>query len=199
MDHICPITGKYPCKCPNKRSATPTGSSLLIDLKAVLRKVFTDHAVYTSWLIVESLPINQPNAGFVTERLLQNPADIRTVLEPIIGSTGGAAVEDLFANHLKLAAAALGPVRSGDTSGTQKAVEAFYAQGDQVGLALHNLNPAKLSLEYAVSMMKQHNEYVVKLATLRQQQSYQEYIKTFDEYYKHMLIFSDMVYETLTS
>ncbi len=196
---ICPITGETPCKCPHKLSQTPIGNALLADLKSSLRKVFSDHAWYTSWLIVESVPVLQPDNQIVAKRLLKNSDDIANLLSYIIGQHRAQEIGLLFRNHLLLAVAALEPVRNGQTQLVNEAVQKFYAQGDLVGTGLHNLNQHKLSEPYAIRMMRQHNEYVVQLATLRQKRDYENYVKTFDEYYKHMLQFSDMVYETLTA
>lgn len=196
---LCPITGETPCKCRHKLSRTEFGNALLTDLKSSLRKLFSDHAWYTSWLIVESVPVLQPDNGVVAQRLLRNPDDIASLLSHIIGAEKARGVGTLFKNHLLLAAAALEPVRNGQTELVNAAVQKFYDQGNLVGAGLHQLNPHKLSQEYATAMMRQHNEYVVQLATLRQKQDYENYIVTLDAYYKHMLQFSDMVYETLTA
>jgi hypothetical protein len=153
--------------------------------------------VYTSWLITESLPILQPDNTAIATRLMKNPVDIGNLLDPVIGREEASSVRDLFTEHLELAAGALEPVRNNTTNLVNIAVHKLYSQGDRVGEALHNLNPNKLIKDYAIDMMRQHNEFVVKLAQLRANNEYVEYIETFDEYYKHMLMFSDMIYEAL--
>lgn len=193
---LCKITGQSPCRCQKLQ-----GGKLSInfdDFKTALREAFSDHAWYTSWLITESLPVLQPNAEFVTQRLLENPNDIAALCLSLIGSKKAVAVAGVIRDHLLKAAACLAPVREGNTVATEKAVNELYAQGDKFGEALHSLGPNKLSAEAAKRMVREHNEFVVKLATLRKQQNYQEYIQTFDIYFNHMMMFSDEVANTLS-
>jgi len=171
----------------------------MVDVKSALRKVFTDHVVYTSWLIVESLPVLQPNAEYVTLRLLENPKDIADLISPIVGPKMALPVQEQFTEHLKLAATALTPVRDGDSVGTEGAVKDFYDQGDVLSMAISDLNPEKLPLETVTKLIHEHNQHVVNLATLRQRQNYGQYIRDYDDYYKHMMGISDTLYFALAS
>jgi len=171
----------------------------MVDMKSALRKVFTDHAVYTNWLIVESLPVFQPNAEFVTLRLLENPADIANLIAPVVGLDMAKPIEEQFTEHLKLAAAALAPVRDENSAETKEAVEDFYDQGDVLSAAISALNPQKLPLQTVTDLIHTHNQHVVHLATLRQKQEYGQYIRDYDEYYKQMMFISDTLYSALSS
>ena len=193
---FCPVTGENQCHCADK-AATPLGAAIRMDLGGVLRKLFTDHAVYTNWLILASLPILQRDAPDVVERLLKNPDDIAALIAQIKGPQAATAAQQVISDHLLLANAALKPVREENAAETQMAVNAFYVQGDTFGDVLSSLNPKKLTKEQARAMVRKHNEYVVQLATLRTQGKFKEYIMIYDEYYKHMLMFSDQVYNTL--
>lgn len=192
--NLCKVTGLHPCKCKHR------DNKLIVDFddyRVALRRAFTDHAVYTSCLITESVPILQPDAAFVSERLLRNPTDIRNLLQPLIGSEKGEVVERVIGDHLKLAAATLEPVRNNDSQRTARAVEAFLNQGNEFGSALSSLNPSKLPLDVAVTMVRDHNNFVVNLATLRQQKNYEDYINTYDVYFSHMMEFSDALCNAL--
>jgi len=49
MNHsYCPITNERNCKCLYKQEGI---SALKVDLRSALRKLFTDHAVYTSFVL----------------------------------------------------------------------------------------------------------------------------------------------------
>lgn len=205
---FCPITGDYPCKCPRKTSASPLGSALRIDLKAAFRKLFTDHLVYTNLVIMESVPILQEDADSFVKRLLRNPIDIANLLQPIVGVELAKAIKDQFTEHLKLANSALTPVRNGDSAGIKAAVEKFYAQGELLAVSIHNLSPVKLPYELVRKLIREHNEFVVKLASIRgglngispeqRERKYEEYIDTYDQYFKHGMGLSDAIYEGLT-
>jgi len=163
------------------------------DFKANLRQVFTDHGVFTSQLIISSVPIVQPDSDSFKNKLLQNPTDIRVAIEPFVGVETALAVQNLFTEHLVLAATALEPVRNGDSVAIAAAVNNLLEQGDKVGAALGSVNPAKLSPQDAIDNMRTHNTFVAKLATLRQEGQYDEYVRVYTEYFNHLMGLSDAV------
>lgn len=197
----CPVTGDSICTCGQKKYIkTKVGRAMLLDMKSALRKIFTDHAVYTNWLILESLPIKNNSDKFlnsVVTRLLQNPSDIANLIQPIVGTTVASKVEKLFTEHLKLAAATLEPARNEMLKDLDTAIKLFYANGEEIGTLLGQINSYKLSGEDGRKLMQGHNEYVVKLVSKRKDLD-DTYTVTYDEYYKHMLMFSDILYETFT-
>lgn len=194
---FCPVTGDYPCYCKSKLAVSPIGSALLVDIKSALRKLFTDHINYTNLVIITSLSrLESDNSDFV-KRLLQNPIDIANLLAPIVGKQIAGDVRDGFTNHLTLANDILGHVRDGDKDSIAEAVNKFYEQGDVLSETLHNINTNKLPLETLYHMIRQHNEFVIKLAILRAEGQMEEYIQTFDTYYKHGLSLSDAICEAL--
>jgi hypothetical protein len=192
---VCKITGQSPCKCSKNKNKVVIDSN---DYRLALRKLFTDHAVYTGFAIIESLPVAQPNVPFVLARLLQNAPDIANLLEPIIGGVKANVVNQVITEHLKLAAATLEPVRNGETLLAEQAVNNFLAQGNVFADAVYSLNPAKLNQTEVRNMVRQHNDFVVQLVALRKDEKYAEFIKVADEYYKHMLMFSDALWEALS-
>lgn len=192
----CPITGGK-CTCKDKRATSTMGQALLVDYKAALRKVFSDHAFYTSFLICESLPDKTGATKAVAKRLLENPNDISKLIEPVVGYELALPVKDEFTKHLKLAAATLEPLRIGNAGQVKVDVSKFLANGNDVARALSNLNPDKLPLSYVKELMKTHNNFVVKLATLRSKSQFEEYNHVLDDYYKHILMMSDCIYEAL--
>lgn len=193
---FCRVTGKSDCKCNPKPNFHPIGSALMVDMKAALRSVFTDHAVYTSWLIVEKLPDDFPSSKFVATRLLRNPKDINDLLKYVIGENNGKLLEDLFTEHLTLAAGLLDLLLTNQS--VEKAVDKFLANGDKIGSFFHSFSPEKITLKWAQQLMRDHNNFVINLATLRKNENWEEYIETYDRYFAHMMMFSDNIYELLT-
>jgi hypothetical protein len=196
----CSLTGDYPCQCPpSDKYRSAIGQALKVDLRASIRKVFSEHANYTHFLIIESLPMLQPNAEVVTNRLLRNPTDIAQRIEPLVGPDKADLIEQLFTDHLKLAASALTPLRDNLPDELDEAVEKFYAQGDILAEGLYLLNPDFLNLDKVKELIHEHNEFVVKLASLRQATQYEDYIETYDEYTKHMMMIAEVLHQALTN
>lgn len=183
----CPCTGATQCRCP-----VPDAG-----LQSALWSTLDDHTLYTSWLITASLPNPQPDATEIATRLLENPSDIRAVIEPIVGTELADEIEDAFAEHLKLAAETLPPVQAGDTTAINSAVATLYRQGDTVANFVSQINPSLLPFEMVSKEFRTHNEYVVELATLRNSRRYTDYIKVFDSYRQHMKRLSDAIYRGL--
>ena len=191
---VCVITGVKKCRCVTTSAKRVINSE---DYRVALRRVFSDHSWYTSSVISESLPLLQPNAEFVTKRVLENPAQIKQVLLPLTSSAIADNFEKAVAEHLKLAAATLEPARNGDTARLTEAVNKFYAQGDDFGRAIYSLNMNGITEEAANATVREHNEFVVKLVTLRKEQNYEEYIRVLDVYNTHMMMMADTIYDLL--
>lgn len=158
------------------------------------RKVFDEHAIYTSSLITASVPELLPEASFLTERLLQNPKDIANLIRPLKGNQVANQVENLFTEHLKLAAAALEPARLNNKAALENAANAFIMQGDKIANLLSKLNPNVLSLNSSKNLMKQHNNFVVRLLDLRSRGLHQQYIQAFDQYLNHISMMANTIY-----
>jgi hypothetical protein len=196
---LCPVTGKSECHCEKKLAATKEGQLLLVNLKEVLRVLFTDHAIYTANLIQENLPTLSPAADAMTTRVLRNPKDISNLLSKIIGPNLAKDIENLFTEHLKLAAGAIKVLREGTPTELNNAINKLYENGDQVASALHTINRVRIPLEEVQQMMKTHNIFVLELASLRKQGRWEEYIKKYDAYYAHILKLSDAIYHGLAT
>lgn len=198
MSNFCSITGNSNCDCVVKNAVNPIGSALLVDLKATLRKIFTDHGVYTLWLILESLPNKTSFADEVTKRLLRNPKDISNLLVNIIGNDAAFLVQQLFTEHLILASKTFEPAKNGDTNTLNMVLNKLFANGDKIGEALSTLNPIKLPVAYTKQLMRTHNEQVVQMVTKRLSKD-SSIVELYDHYYKHLLIMSDAIYEAFTN
>lgn len=195
---LCPRTGASFCHCKEKLARTSKGAALLVDLKCALRRVFGEHTMYTSNLIVASLPTkNEGYAAAVATRLLQNPADIAKLLHPVLETEYADNIEAAFTEHLKLAAACLDPVRDHNKKQTEAAVKALLEQGNDVADLLSALNPRNIPDTVAREEFRQHNMFVVELANLREKEEYEEYVVVLDAYRAHMDGLSDLIYAAL--
>jgi hypothetical protein len=167
---------------------------MALDLNAAMRKVFTDHAVGTSNLIMDSLPTLNPEAAKAdTKRILENPADIASLIGEFFDKKLSNTIETVFTDHLKLAAATLKPARLGDKRAVNVSAKEFYGQGVQVGKALGMINVQFFPPETAISEMAVHNNFVVSLVKLRASERYEEYIDTYELYYAHLLKLADRI------
>jgi hypothetical protein len=183
MHKTCPITGEHRCKCYGENiPSVPT------DPYSTLRKLFTDHAVFTSKFIIT---YGQPINSFITTRLLENQKDIGMFLGEFVGESNGKLITKLLTEHIKLAANCVKVLFS--NKDTAVAVAKLYKNGDDVAKALCSLS-SYLDCERVTREFHHHNELVVNLAILEYKKEYEQEIELYDAYYTHMLLFSDFFY-----
>lgn len=145
MDKYCPITREVSCKCGKYQTKIP---SWQVNLKLTLRKLFTDHAVYTKFVINGIIGI-YPNVPAMTQRLLSNQIDIGDQLKPIIGDSRRKELTDLLTKHIILAADVITITSSNKAQQElQIAVNNLFENSDQVAAFLTSLNPEKLPYHF---------------------------------------------------
>src|SRR5436853_3097395 len=99
MKLYCAITNEVHCKCAFEREKV---SALKVDLKSSLRKLLTDHGVYTVFVLKSIVDGNKDTKVFL-DRLLANQKDIGDQLKPIVGNNKGNEVTAVLTEHIKLA------------------------------------------------------------------------------------------------
>ncbi len=190
----CPITNEINCKCSGENIGV---SALKVDLKAALRKLFTDHAVYTKFFIESNLN-NSSDLNAITQRLLLNQSDIGDYIGSILGSENGNKLTELLKDHIMKAAETVSSLKTNNSDKINDAVKKLFENSEQVANFLNSLNPEKLSLNVVSEQFHHHNQYVIDIATLHYKKQYDNEIKKYDAYYNHMLAFSDMLFNALS-
>jgi len=177
----CPITGDPTCKCTQKET---------------LRKLFTEHAVYTKFYIESALQ-SLPDLGVITARLIKKQSDIGNYVKPVIGKKNGDTLTTLLKAHILAAADAVNAIKGKDKNVIDAAIKKVFSNSAQVAGFLSSLNPSKLPYETVSTMFNTHNQYVIDMATAHSQNEYDKEIELFDKYYTHMLMFSDTLNNAL--
>jgi hypothetical protein len=160
----------------------------------MLRKVFTDHAVYTKFVITDILE-NLPNKPADLARLLKNQDDISQVFMPYIGAERALRLAQLFKTHIERAGNCLIALKNGNASELISAKSLLFENSDQIGSFLSALNPTKLGDMSA--LFRQHNQYVLDIATAQVSKEYDNVVKLYDAYYEHMMMLADRIHMAL--
>lgn len=190
----CARTGEQNCKCLPQRKL-PDVHPLKVDLKSVMRKLFTDHAVYTAF-VLKSIVSGLDDTSVFVPRLLQNQKEIGNGLKPIIGEEKGNTLTKLLTEHINLAAEVIKAGTKKDPS-FQVKENKLFENSDRVAAFLTSLNPAKLPYSSTQHMFHTHNEFVVQMAVARIKKDYKSEQQLYDAYYNEMLEMSDMIYNAL--
>ncbi len=188
----CAITGETHCKCLNPQVKI---SALKIDLRATMRKLFTDHAVLTS-MVLKSIVSQLDDTNILLERLLLNQKDIGDQLKPIIGNAKGNELTKLLTEHIKLAGEVIKAAVKKDPK-LQTKINQLYRNSDDVAAFLTLLNEEKLPYEVTQEMFRMHNEFVIKMTLARISKDYKKEQQLYDAYYNEMLELSDAIFNAL--
>lgn len=164
--------------------------------KDQLRKLFTEHAVYTKFYIESALEA-LPDLSAITARLLQNQDDIANYLKPYIGVNKAAQLADLLKAHILAAAKVVAAAKEGDKAKLDEAVAGLFANSALVARLLSTFNPEVLTYDSVLCMFNSHNQYVIDMTTLHLQHKYEDELKVYDIYYAEILSMSDSIKKAL--
>jgi hypothetical protein len=188
----CGVTGELDCKCVKQ---TPKVVAVQIDLKSALRKLFTDHGVWTKFVlnaIVDGTA--DVNAGLA--RLMRNQEDIGNAVAMVAGQEYGSGLTVLLKQHISLAGDVMKAAVANDPQ-LQTKIDLLFANSILVGRALSILNPVKLPVDEMVTMFNRHNQFVIEMTTSRIAGKYEDEVRLFDGYYNELLELSDALFHAL--
>lgn len=189
----CARTGEKNCKCIHPK---PQISPLQVNLQAVVRKLFTDHAVITAFAIKSIVDDGGDADAILVPRLMQNQKEIGDALKPIIGEANGNLVTQVLSQHIDLAGQTAKAAKRNDPD-----IETFKAnlltQGDDVAEVLTSLNPDKLPYAETQPMFRMHNQFVIDMTVARLQKRFADEQRLYDAYYAEMLEMSDAIVAAL--
>ena len=160
-----------------------------------MRKLWEDHIVWTRQYIVSAatLPGDLADIGPTTDRLLANQTDIGNALKPFYGEAAGDQVTALLRDHILTAAQLVAAAKAGDAAGVEQASAAWYANGDDIAVALNGLNPRHWDLHHLKVMMKAHLDRTLEEAVARLQGRYADDIAAYEAIHADILEMADML------
>lgn len=148
--------GQVICIRPEYGYPTMGISKAAFGLSKHMRMLWEQHVVWTR-LAILSMIFDLPDVDLVTERLLRNPKDFGAVLKPLYGEQVAARFEDLFTNHLTIAAELIKAAKSGDARAAADAEKRWYANADEIAEFLASINPYWSEQQWK-SMLYEHLE-----------------------------------------
>lgn len=185
----CAISGERHCKCLNP---LPKVNAARVDFRATFRKLWSDHANYTVF-VIKSIIDGAGDSKFLIPRLMQNQTDIGDQLKEFIPDKQANELIKLLKEHISLAGEVVSLVKN--KMNTTNKVEELYNNGDRIGKFLTSLNP--IILKDARQMFEDHNTMVIEMAIARFKKDFAKEIKIYDDYYNQILMMSDMIYEAV--
>ncbi|HIZ21145.1 MAG TPA: acetylglutamate kinase [Firmicutes bacterium] len=143
-----------------------------------IQQLWGQHVYWTRSFII-STAAGSGDLEPVTHRLLQNPKDFAQLLAPIYGEKTAGQFQELFTQHLLIAADLVNAAKNADVSKADAARKRWYANADEIAGFLSCINPCWSQATWK-KMLYSHLEMTEKEAALRLQGNYTADIAIFD-------------------
>lgn len=176
----------------SEAKAAPTAPTMsATDLRNGMRKLWTDHTVYTHRYIVSALA-TMPDLPAVTQRLLRNQDDIGDAIKPIYGDAAGKKLSALLRDHILIAADIVKAAKANDTKSVDALQKKWRQNGNDLAAFLASANPT-WKQPTLTDMLQRHLDFVTQQVVARIKGDWAADIKAYDAGYTHMLMFADML------
>lgn len=162
-----------------------------VKLREDMRKVWTDHVVWTRNYTVSAVD-GTPDQGKMLERLLQNQVDIGNAIKPYYGEAAGNQLAKLLKDHILIAGKVLDAAKSQNQADLKKYNTEWYKNGDDIVEFLSGLNN-NWSLNELRDMFHMHLQLVTDGVVARIKKDPAADILALDKGTLHMLIFADVL------
>lgn len=138
----------------NKVPLSPGMSESTSEFQMSMRRLWEDHITWTRLYIISDVN-NLSDKSEVAARLMKNQEDIGNAIKPYYGGAAGDQLTSLLKEHIQGAVAVLDAAEANDTAALNKAVEDWYANGDDIAAFLASANPNWPEADLK-DMMKKH-------------------------------------------
>ncbi|MFC3747361.1 glycosyltransferase [Paenibacillus sp. GCM10012306] len=164
-----------------------------VKLKEDLRKLWTDHVLWTRSYIVSALA-GLEDKDETLKRLLKNQQDLGDAFKPFYGEAAGNKLAELLKDHILLAGKVLDAAKAGNKTDLDKYNKEWHQNADEIAKFLSSLNP-NWSEKELKEILYTHLQYVTEEVVTRLGKKWGADIAVFDKNLNHMLMLSDILSE----
>ena len=172
-----------------KAGAAAAQSPSAVALKQDMRKLWTDHVVWTRDYIIAAAG-DQPDAKAATGRLLKNQEDIGSAVAKFYGAPAGQQLTTLLKEHITIAVDLIKAAKAGDKAAQQQADTRWQQNAVQIADFLSKANP-NWPRATLVDMMKKHLSTTTDEVVARLNKNWDADVRAFDAVYDHILHMAD--------
>jgi hypothetical protein len=164
-------------------------SSPAVMLRENMRKLWTDHVVWTRGYIVAAVA-GTPDAQAAATRLMKNQEDIGAAVASVYGTDAGAKLTALLKEHISIAVDIIKFAKAGDKTAQKEADTKWHRNGEAIADFLSKANPhwPRATL---VEMMNEHLATTTDEVVARLTRNWDADVRAFDRVYAHILTMSD--------
>ena len=175
------------------KSTQPHEQNMAAALKQDMRKLWTDHVVWTRDYIVAAVG-DQPDAQAAAGRLMKNQEDIGGAVAKYYGAPAGQQLTSLLKQHISIAVDLIKAAKAGDKAAQKQADDKWQQNAVDIADFLSKANPnwPKATL---TDMMKNHLSTTTDEVVARLTRNWDADVKAYDAVYDHILHMSDALSE----
>jgi hypothetical protein len=172
------------------KETTPVNDAVLA-LKQDMRKLWTDHVVWTRDYIVAAVG-DQPDAPAAANRLMRNQDDIGNAIAKYYGPAAGQQLTALLKQHISIAVDLIKAAKASNKAAQQQADVKWQQNAVEISDFLSKANPnwPKAAL---VDMMTKHLSTTTDEVVARLTKNWDADVRAFDAVYDHILHMSDAI------
>ena len=185
---VCAVLAAGSARAADKKAAAKD-SAAAAALKQDMRKLWTDHVVWTRDYIVAAVG-DQPDAQAAATRLMKNQDDIGGALAKYYGDPAGRQLTSLLKQHISIAVDLIKAAKAGDKAAQQQADTKWQKNGEEIADFLSKANPNWPRATLA-DMMKKHLSTTTDEVVARLSKKWDDDARAFDAVYDHILHMSD--------
>jgi hypothetical protein len=162
-------------------------------LRETMRKLWTDHSVYTHAYVVAA-GSGAPETIPILNRLMRNQEDLGDAVGDFYGKPAKERMTQLLKQHIAQAGDLYKAMREGDKTKIETVHHAWHENGDAIADFLAAANPHWKKNDLR-GMMSKHLEMVADQVKARMNKEWDADIKAYDSGYSHILEMSDALAE----
>jgi hypothetical protein len=165
------------------------GGDPVSGLRAALRKLWTDHVIWTRQYIVAAVA-GSPDAEAAAGRLLRNQEDIGNAIVPLYGEAAGEELTRLLKDHILIAVDLVAAAVKGDKRAFARHDKRWDANADEIAAFLAGANPHWPGDDVR-DLLAQHLSLTKGEAVARLQQDWAADVAAFDDIFTEILTMAD--------
>jgi hypothetical protein len=166
-------------------------SQKAVQLKAVMRELWTEHAFWTEKFIVSSIAGLEDQEP-VLARLLKNQDDLGNAIKPFYGEEAGNKLAELLRGHIQIAGKVVAAAKSGNQADFKKYNAEWYKNADDITKFLTAANPNYNKKELN-EMLYMHLKLITEGVVHKINKNWNANITALDKNQEHLMHMSDFL------
>jgi len=171
------------------RRDAATHSEQAAALKQDMRKLWTDHVVWTRDYIIAATT-DAPDAPLALSRLMKNQEDMGAAIAKFYGDAAGKQLTTLLKEHIAVAGDLVKAAKAGDKAAQQQADTKWHQNATQIADFLSKANP-NWPRATLIDMMNKHLATTTDEVVARLTKNWDGDVRAYDAVYDHILHMSD--------